>query len=42
MLTVDNDDINDRLQKGDVGDGFVPAAENNPAEIRLWALSGWR
>jgi len=42
MLTIDDDDINDRFQKRDVGDGFVSAAENNPAEIRNWRrVHGW-
>ena len=36
MLTIDDDDINDRFQKRDVGDGFVSAAKNNPAEVRSW------
>lgn len=41
MLTIDDDNINDRFEKGDVGDGFFSAAENNPAEVRLFALSSW-
>jgi len=39
MLTIDDDDINDRFKKRDVGYGFVSTAEDNPAEIRP---SSWR
>jgi len=41
MLTIDDDNINDRFEKGDVGHGFVSAAEDDPAEVRPSALSSW-
>lgn len=43
MRTVDDHSIDDRLEKGDVGDGFVSTAENKTAEVRPSAVSsrGW-